>query len=571
MQTTTNKSLFIFSEKSIIRKCCKTIANHKYYQPAILVLIFLSCISLALENPERRNDEMWNKSLFIVEIVFTLLFGIEAIIKSIELGFLFGPNAYLQDWWNVLDFIVVISSVISVSITSINVGYLRSFRLLRSLRPLRVINRFEGLKLVINALFMSAGAIFNVMIILLIVWLIFGIVGVQLFKGEFYECSNPDFPPGGHKNGALDPETNEWLVCNGTTTFIHPDTGEEEIATWERYPSNFDNILEAMLTLFIMSTLEGWPDILMHGVDTTFADHQPKENSNPFVAYYFVIFILVGSFFFVNLFVGVIFDNFKRLKRDMDGLDFLTPRQRQWVETKKKLLRTEPIHDPTPPKHPFRLKIFNFIRHPFFDSFIMFCILINVIMMASTYEGEPREWSLTIEGFNIFFTTIFIVEAALKIIGLGAVQYWDDKWNRFDFILVVGSLIDIMFNAINTSIFRVFRVGRILARVFRILRVSRVFRLFKALSGLRILTTTLIYSLPSLVNVGALLILLFFIYAILGVFIFAEVEEQEVLDRYTNFKSFDRALQTLLHTITGEVLFLSLPVQKKKRKKKEFH
>ena len=70
-----------------------------------------------------------------------------------------------------------------------------------------------------------------------------------------------------------------------------------------------------MQTLFIVSSLEGWPEIMYHGVDSTDIGTGPQQDATPAMAYYFVIFIFIGAFFFVNLFVGVMFLNYKEAKK----------------------------------------------------------------------------------------------------------------------------------------------------------------------------------------------------------------------------------------------------------------
>ena len=68
-----------------------------------------------------------------------------------------------------------------------------------------------------------------------------------------------------------------------------------------------------MITLFVVSSLEGWPDIMLNAVDATEHELAPNVNENPAAAYYFVCFILIGSFFFLNLFIAVVFDQSTRI------------------------------------------------------------------------------------------------------------------------------------------------------------------------------------------------------------------------------------------------------------------
>lgn len=170
--------------------------------------------------------------------------------------------------------------------------------------------------------------------------------------------------------------------------------------------------------------------------------------------------------------------------------------------------------------------MYNLVTSQSFEAAIMVVIIINVITMAMVYDDQPETWTAVFSMMNTVFTFVFIGEAVLKHIGLGCRGYWGDRWNVFDFIVVAGSIADMVLTFINTTVFRAFRVGRVAARLFRILRVTRVVRLAKAIEGLHRLIMTLMTSLPSLLNVGSLLMLLFFIYAVLGVFAFGEVVRQ---------------------------------------------
>lgn len=73
------------------------------------------------------------------------------------------------------------------------------------------------------------------------------------------------------------------------------------------YDHNFDNVMRAMNTLFIVSSLEGWPDIMLQAVDSTTTNMGPKEEASVANSLYFVVFIMIGSFFFLNFFIGVLF------------------------------------------------------------------------------------------------------------------------------------------------------------------------------------------------------------------------------------------------------------------------
>ena len=107
------------------------------------------------------------------------------ILIVIADGFFVGQNAYLKNKWNIIDFFLVIISLIDFSVmiqltakTSSNI--LRLLRILRTLRPLRFINKDPGLKLVIITLIKSIRPISNIILISWACFFIYGILGIQV-------------------------------------------------------------------------------------------------------------------------------------------------------------------------------------------------------------------------------------------------------------------------------------------------------------------------------------------------------------------------------------------------------
>ena len=149
------------------------------------------------------------------------------------------------------------------------------------------------------------------------------------------------------------------------------------------------------------------------------------------------------------------------------------------------------------------------------------------------------------EVLNYIFAGIFTVEAAIKLIAFGG-AYFNNGWNVFDFIIVIGTFIGILLSNVtdvsvgpSTTVIRSFRIGR-------------VFRLVKRYKELQTIFNTFIVAIPALANVGGLLFLFIYLYAILGVFIFSKVQHQASLDNHANFKNFGNALLLLIRISTGE-------------------
>lgn len=167
--------------------------------------------------------------------------------------------------------------------SNIDIPALKILRLLRTLRPLRVISHNVAMKLIVASLFESVGAITNVVIVVVCVWLMFAIFAINIFAGKMFYCTY------------------------GKYTYHDKYTCNVAGGSWVRSLSNYDDILQAMMTLFVVASLEGWPDIMIATVDATGVNKGPEKEATPIYAVFYMIFILIGSFFLLNFFIGVLF------------------------------------------------------------------------------------------------------------------------------------------------------------------------------------------------------------------------------------------------------------------------
>jgi hypothetical protein len=281
-----------------------------------------------VDNPLNNPNSPFSKTLDIIDFIFTFLFFIEAVIKIIALGFFVSSidaNPYIMNGWNILDFIVVMASLVDFivlirntdSVDTEQLSSLKALRALRALRPLRMISRNEGMKLVVNALFASIPSMTNVLIVCLLFILIFASTGISFFAGKFYECTKGEDATLSFRLISFDRINNKYDCM---------DFG----GVWENEESNFDNIFTASLTLFEMMTTEGWLNVMYNGIDARGIDLQPKENHNIYFALFFIIFMVIGSMLIFNLFVGVVIDNFNKIKTNEElGNIFVTESQKK--------------------------------------------------------------------------------------------------------------------------------------------------------------------------------------------------------------------------------------------------
>ncbi|XP_023326004.1 voltage-dependent T-type calcium channel subunit alpha-1G [Eurytemora carolleeae] len=454
-------SLYIFKPEDKIRTFCQDLTSKGWFDFVILVFISANCITLAMERP---NIPPWSLERSILDLlnnIFTVVFAIEMGLKAVAAGLVYGEESYFSSGWNRMDGTLVLISLIDAAITVIAgktskiFGMLRVFRLVRALRPLRVINRAPGLKLVVQTLLSSLKPIGNIVLICCTFFIIFGILGVQLFK-------------------VLRLKWNRWLN--------------------QKY--NFDNLGHALMSLFVLSSKDGWVDIMYHGLDATGVDMQPKRNYNEWRLVYFISFLLLVGFFVLNMFVGVVVENFHRCRAEQEKEERArraAKRAKKIEERRRKMLERPYYMDYSRP----RLVVHQIVTSKYFDLAISAVIGLNVITMAMEFYMMPLELEYALKVFNYFFTAIFILEAAMKVSALGVQRYLSDRWNQLDVGIVFLSVVGIVLEEMKGQ---VFPVNPTIIRVMRVLRIARVLKLLKMAKGIRALLDTVMQALPQLTS-----------------------------------------------------------------------
>lgn len=185
------RSFYIFHYNNFIRKLCYKMTNHYLFENVVLILIILSSIKLAYDTYILNLDSGTTQQQVssIIDQFFTFFFLFEAIVKCISLGFVQDKGSYLRESWNQLDFFIVCASLFDLAFDGVNIPAIRILRLLRTLRPLRFISHNSDMKLIVTALLESVGHIINVVVVVLMVWLMFAILAVNLFSGKLFYCS----------------------------------------------------------------------------------------------------------------------------------------------------------------------------------------------------------------------------------------------------------------------------------------------------------------------------------------------------------------------------------------------
>ncbi|KAL8602648.1 hypothetical protein ACOMHN_029970 [Nucella lapillus] len=571
------------------------VTEHKYFETFIIAMILVSSIALAFEDVHLPERIILKDILTYMDYCFTAIFIGEMLVKWVA----FGYKVYFTDAWCWLDFIIVALSIFLLAMKSLgmdNMSSIKSLRTLRALRPLRAVSRWEGMRVVVNALIKAIPSICNVMLVCIVFWLIFGIMGVQLFNGTFYACYYDN-----------DTRVNMSIVNTRNDCDVYG-------YKWVNAQVNFDDVLQAYLALFQVATYKGWINIMNSAIDSRGKGMQPHREENIYSYIYFVLFIILGSFFTLNLFIGVIIENFNSQKKKwtvsgqsvggqwvvsersvggqwavsgwsvggqwavsersvpgqwlVNGWSvggqwlasgwsvggqwaasgwsvagqwvaggslelFMTDDQKKYYQAMKKMSSKSPQKSIPKPKLKIAAIIFDVTTDQKFDIAIMMIIMLNMLTMTLEFYDMPQDMRDVLQIINTIFIAVFTIECVLKLIGL-RLYYFKIPWNVFDFVVVVLSILASSLSEFEDSFF----ISPTLLRVIRVFRVGRILRLVKSAKGIRTLLFSLAVSLPALFNIGLLLVLVMFIYAIMGMNFFMYAPEEAGLDDAFNFKTF---------------------------------
>eukprot|EP00756_Hemistasia_phaeocysticola_P021955 Hpha_TRINITY_DN15803_c5_g1::TRINITY_DN15803_c5_g1_i1::g.189890::m.189890/K04852/CACNA1E; voltage-dependent calcium channel R type alpha-1E len=582
-----------FKHDGCVRRKLTTIIMAGWTDQVILALIVTNLLVLGTECPATRSSEGMRSFFYWSDFGFTAVFTLEMFAKMIVLGFAWTPAGYLTDLWNVIDFVVVTTSLLGLALPLL--------QLFRSFRVFRLITRSESAKVVLYAVVGAMPQVFNGLIVCAFAFILFAILGVQLLKGDMWECN--------------DEAILHMVNCTGNFSDHH--SGLMRVRKWQAREYNFDNLGNALFTLFKISLSEMWVNAMFAGMDVTNHETGPQRERRGYMCLFFVLFFIVANFLCLNLIISILIaafqdyhearffqehgddesfsdelttldsesptdldfhavrndggeedddDDDKPATREekrkaaqaraaiggwhqdmkrfdkMKGLKpFITGRQRDWVRAQQLLVADVTVYYRMP-DDPVRKKIFWIVEQnaDAFDTALAIVIILNLALLCAQHRNQSVTFTIVFEILNNVFVDIYIVEFILKVAAFSFSSYISDGWNRFDFTVLVLSVAGLGFGESLTF--------------FRVLRVFRVLRLFRMLTGLNKMFTALLYALPPLMNIGILLACIFFIFGVIGVEVYAELslELNPVFNRNLNFRNLGEAAHTLFQISTAE-------------------
>ena len=212
--------------------------------------------------------------------------------------------------------------------------------------------------------------------------------------------------------------------------------------------------------------------------DAVGVDMQPKINVNPYMVVVFIVLIILISMLFLNLFVGVVIETFNVEKDSLSFNHFLKPSQKTWIDVQICTYSVKPKLKHVHTGDELRDFCLDIVTHDFFDKFILGCIVLNAIVLASNWYMMPESVTTIVDILNYIFMVIFTLEAIIKITAMRS-KYFKDGWNVYDFTVVVLTAVILLLTWLGPYInLEVGNLG-VTSTILRTLRIGRVFRLVK--------------------------------------------------------------------------------------------
>lgn len=609
---------------SCIRRWCVQMHDSFVFKICSAVVFTVSCLMLVIDGPESERSDLMDKIDDICDHVFLFWWTMECLTGCIAHGLYWtltdygveskyaisvskekrleaqaameagqtnledtprddAPQAqyrvaYMSQRFHKLDFILLLLTWCDFAFDMAGKSSLW-VPLGRALRPLRVLSIVPTVGALIEGLLMATGALRNVVLMTLMGILIFAVVGLQLMCNMLSSCS--------------DSTISTQIACVGMMSkpivqcaTILPDTGycgtEEYMLprSWQTRHRNFDNMGEALLTLFEIG-LPGSGSGLLYAMLDADNNDQSDRNSAWYMALYYCAFMLFASMMILQLISAVVVDAYAqsqpqlvaaRNASDVNAIDLntdgvLSPEelrahadamQKEDVKHMQRMvLLVAPFEIPKRPSHscircfcydtciawdgnnPYTVGVHHYshwIRR-YFDSFMLLFTAVNVILLTTKHAGQSDWWSDFLYSQDCAFLGLFSLEVTLKMIALLPVIYFRRMAHLFDFLIVVGAVISLGFE------------GSRLQSAFRALRVVR---LALRLQGTRAVLLSMIPALRPMFDLFVLILAFFCVYASLGMHLFSDLRYGVTIGQDYNFDSFRSSITVLWMVAFGD-------------------
>lgn len=510
-------SCFQFKPFSLFRRAAIKILSHWLFSTFILLTLLVNCM---LMTPPPRGH--------VIEYVFISIFILEAVIKILSMGFCVGRFTYLRDSWNQLDVVIIVTALLT------ELPDLHGLLFLKSIRVLKILGLFNVTRKTIRAFGRSVKRLTDVVLFALVVLSIFSVIGSQLFMGSLRNrCVKLEWPNSTDLKNSTDinefhfesyindnsnlyylPYQLDGLLCGNSSSAGACPEGYRCFRT-SRNPNygyvNFDSFCWSFFSTVRLMLRDFWENL---------AQLILRANGKSFILY-FIVTLFVCSFSLLGLIVATVTIVFmdqtdaeveEAKQKQKDFRDILAALQDTEVEEPVKkdskrtccscclsCLRLVCSCDCCGCWKRLKQGLLSFVSDPFFDVFIIICIVINVVFVTIEYYPMSVKYEEMIALAVMIFSFIFLIEVLLKILAMSPYGYFQVGWHIFDTALVLFSLLDYGmvggFGLGFSSAIRLFRLARWWPGFLKWIRIVRAsLRSLGALT-LSLSLTTLFFTL----------------------------------------------------------------------------
>lgn len=542
-------SLNVFSPDSLVRRFVLRVVTSNFFDYLVNIVLVINVFAIGVDSPLNSQDT--RAKLQKVDQALTAIFVIEMCLKIVTYGLVFPAGilkkqmvsadacewkvhpAYLRIGWNIVDAVVVLTSILGLAF--------EQFKILRAFRTIRLIHRVPPMKTVVLSLLQALPQVANAVALCIFLVVVFTIMGVQFFKGKFYQCNDPLI------------ETID--LCVGNFTAVQQDAifayNVTRPRVWERMPFHFDNFGASMTSVFVVAVGDGWSSIMYNAMDTTIVGGGLTWYASPWYSLYFVIMFVCCNFCALQMLVGVLINYFQEMKELNDGSAVLTPHQRMYVHARHAIDSAAIVAEELVPApnviSEFCHSVFTYRLPPLFGGLVklqqsaeeyvsLAVVLLNTAALAYTHSGMTDSETNISNNINTACLAVFTVEMIMMLLAYFPQQYFGVGWNILDFTIIMLGWLDFIMPSLPGLTF---------------LRVIRVSKLLRG-TGVERLIVTSLRSSQSFINALLMLILMFFIYAAIGVQLFAFVPPGNAISATYNFHNLPSAMLVLFQIITTE-------------------
>ncbi|EGG06060.1 uncharacterized protein MELLADRAFT_48591 [Melampsora larici-populina 98AG31] len=565
---TYDKSLWIFSQRNIIRMMCQKLVEPAYgerilgqqankiastaFESTVFAAIAGSVIVAAIATPVYKQHHylLHGESIHTwfnqAEISLGMFFVLEFLIKIVADGFIFTPNAYFLNTWNRIDFLVLITLITDVIASLVYGGTTsRITRSLKAFRALRLINMSQSMRETFyNVLVLGFGNLIDASVLTVMYIVPFAVWGQNIFAGLLYSCN--DSSPGILGKAQC---VGEYVGAPSSLSGAPASFNYLMPRVWNNpYVYSFDSFRSAVLILFEIISLEGWINVMVSLMSITGKDQQPSQDATQINAIYTLVYNLFGATVVLTLFLAVIINNF--LKRS--GSAFLTTEQQQWINLRRLILRQQPSKIPRArPRDPIRDWCYSRAtqKHGWWSRMMTGLYVFHVIiLMTFARSNSATKLDQYRDMLFLLLASIYLADVVIRLMGIGWISFRQNGWNFYDVLVIIGT-----FATTAPVVLANKEISNVMIQFQKFFLVAIAFKLVVKNNALNQLFKTAISSLPSITNLLGLWAVLFVVWGILFVENFSLTRMgPSSLTRNSNYQSLANALVMLATQSTGE-------------------